>query len=111
MRILRYEIGLNDQGTEIELPSNAEVLSVACKPGDVAPSLWVRLPDWPAMKSTRRFRVVGTGHKVEEALDMRLRFVGTAICEMSSLGIGVLVWHVFEVERDATRQGVPESLR
>lgn len=94
MRVLRYTLPLNDRDTVIELGVHAEVLSVACKPGDAEPSLWVRVPKWAGELRRRRFRVVGTGHEVNES-GVELTFVGTAIHEMA-LGDS-LVWHIFEV--------------
>jgi hypothetical protein len=92
MRVLRYV--LNDPETAIELGVHAEILSVACKPGEPQPSLWVRVPEWAGEVRRRLFRVVGTGHEVDET-GVELKFVGTAIHPLM-LGSS-LVWHVFEV--------------
>jgi hypothetical protein len=60
------------------------------------PMLWALVdPDQPTEE--RRFRVIGTGHRIDDSLGA---YVGTF-----QLANGRLVFHVFEAERAAAREG------
>jgi hypothetical protein len=75
---------------ELELPENAELLSVGAQ-GDEA-VLWARVdPDAP--KVNRHFRVFGTGHPMPD--DVELEYVGTI--QFSHGACAGLVFHAFEV--------------
>ena len=85
--IYKYAVTMSDTFT-LAMPANAQVLSVQVQHGH--PQLWA-LVDPDAPKQPRTFRVVGTGHPMEDA--GRCRFIGTFQVEN-----GYLVFHLFEVE-------------
>ncbi len=78
----------------VDLPVHAQVLEVAMQNG--RPQLWA-LVDTEREIEFRQFRLVGTGHPIEENIG-QLRFVSTFQAEGGSL-----VFHVFEVLRDASK--------
>lgn len=84
--IHRYEIRHGE--TELLLPQNADVLCVQMK--DDTPCVWALVDDQKPTQ-TRRYFVVGTGHKVPDELGVN-DYVGTFQCDSM---IGKLVWHVF----------------
>lgn len=79
--IFKYKIG---PVTEIELPKNAEILTVGSQGSDIF--LWAKV-DPQAEKETRRFVGFGTGHDIPDQL--QLAFIGTVF-------FGELVFHIFE---------------
>lgn len=84
--VYKYPIDLTDTFT-LELPKGAQVLSVQMQ--GATPCLWA-LVDTKAEAERRTFRLAGTGHPIDESLE--LRFVSTF-----QLYGGDLVFHVFEV--------------
>lgn len=84
--VYKYSVPMTDY-FKLALPVGARVLTVQAQ-GDEA-CLWA-LVDPAAEKETRSFRLAGTGHPIDERLD--LRFISTF-----QLRGGLLVFHVFEV--------------
>lgn len=70
---------------EIEMPKEAEVLAVQTQHGQ--PCIWA-LVNSKAEKETRRFRMAGTGHPINDKLG---KYIGTF--QMMS---GQLIFHLFE---------------
>lgn len=92
--VWKYEL-LPKRVTELEMPMWAVALAVGTEP--VAPPieteglvLWA-LVDPEVVRETRRFAVVGTGHKRDDLPDDG--YVGTAVMD----GPPRLVWHVFDI--------------
>ena len=83
--IWKYEItpALN----EIEIPINAEFLSLHTKNG--LPCMWF-LVETENSREFRRFEVYGTGHEINVSMFQR-NFIGTFLVNYDSL-----VFHVFE---------------
>lgn len=79
-RIFRYEVPVDDQWHEITVAGGA--LHVACRELDVV-EFWAFAPDESPV--TRKFRVFGTGHPLDDAVN----YVGTALAPR-----GGLVWHL-----------------
>lgn len=84
--IYKNPIKLQDS-LDIHLPAGARILGVESEKGFVF--LWV-LADPTRANEMRHFRVVGTGHPVEDAEIASLHYVGT-------FGEDPLVFHLFEV--------------
>lgn len=82
--IWKYSIPIEDD-IEIEMPHGAEILCVQMQGGE--PRLWV-LIDPEGLMTTRRFRLAGTGHPIEE---IGLKYIGSF--QMLN---GRLVYHLFE---------------
>lgn len=74
------------------MPEGATILHVAVQGG--VPCFWA-LVDPEAPTEPRRFRVVGTGHPIDD-VDV-LTFVGTFLLDVEGL-----VFHVFEVPSTTT---------
>ena len=83
--IFKYEISCDYP--EIELPKEAEVLSVAFQGHTIF--MWAKV-DTELKTEVRNFEVFGTGHKIHYDMGIDYKFVGTA--HMSN----GLVFHVFE---------------
>ena len=91
--IWQFEVSVQDH-FEVEMPVGAEVLSVMTQPSpyhDYADTvqMWA-LCDPAALKETKRFCVIGTGHPVD--LVGLGRFIGTF-----QLAGGTFVGHLFEL--------------
>jgi hypothetical protein len=84
--IYKYPVEVRDTFT-LSLPKGAEILTVQEQRGSVF--MWA-LVDRDAESEERSFRLAGTGHPIEDGLD--LRHVGTF-----QMHGGVLVFHVFEI--------------
>lgn len=83
MKIFKIKLGILDLQW-ILMPEDAKVLSCQIQDGDIC--LWVAVE--PLKKSVKRlFEIVGTGH--EMTLENK-RYIST-------VQMGSLVWHVFEV--------------
>lgn len=90
-RIWKYQLAIQAEQTFM-MPDNAKVISTAMQEG--TPSIWVMLdPDEERVPVVPvKITIFGSGHKIDDALD--LRFVGTLLAEQDSL-----VLHVF-VDKD-----------
>ena len=76
-----------DDVIHIEMPRGAKVLSVGNQNGKLA--IWAEVDtDYSHRTETRRFRVAGTGHPLNETC----RFIGTVQFESGSL-----VFHIYEM--------------
>jgi hypothetical protein len=84
MRVFKYPIPIQDE-VQIQMPSTGTILSVQEQHGEVV--LWALVDDEKPL-TPMKFRVVGTGHPIEDADD--LVYVGS----VQQAG-GALVWHVF----------------
>ena len=85
-KVFKYLVRAVDRVT-LEMPKGAKLLSFQCQNDQLC--LWA-LVDPKAPTETRSFRVVGTGHPIEEPGE----FVGTA-----QMRGGLLVWHLFEITK------------
>lgn len=77
---------------EIDMPIGAEILTVQMQ-RDV-PCFWA-IVDPSVNRMTRRFRMVGTGHKFDfgaDRYDTAPLYIGTI-----QMADGALVWHFFEI--------------
>lgn len=83
-RILRYEVPVDDQWHQHDL--SGTVLHVAARRRDVV-EFWAL--DGGTLTVTRRFRVYGTGHPIDD----ESLYLGTALAAG-----GALVWHLMEAE-------------
>lgn len=87
LTVYKYETPLKDEFS-LDLPMGAQILTFQSQRD--APCIWALVdPDAKTLK--RRFRLVGTGHPIEQDAGA-LRFVGTA-----QFRGGSLVFHLFEV--------------
>ncbi|KKK61113.1 hypothetical protein LCGC14_3017550, partial [marine sediment metagenome] len=85
-KIWKFTLPVTDHPIVL-MPKGAKVLSAGVQHGDV--QVWA-LVDPEAPKESRRFRVAGTGHPLEDEV-VSLRFIDT----VQMLG-GSLIWHIFE---------------
>jgi hypothetical protein len=84
--IHKYNVTMEDT-FELKLPRGAQILTVQEQYGE--PQLWA-VVDTSAPKEPRRFRLVGTGHPIDEKLN--LSYVGTF-----QLDHGEFIGHLFEL--------------
>lgn len=84
-RIFKYALPVTDE-VRIAMPKGAEILSIQVQHG--TPQIWA-LVDPQAPDERRHFRVIGTGHPIEDHAN--LRYIATFQYA------GGLVFHVFEV--------------
>lgn len=84
--IWKYTLRLQDKD-ELQVPAGSVILSV----GNPKENLWVWILVNPneTEKETKKFRIYGTGHPVDESI--LGRFLGTV-----SFMDGNLIFHVFE---------------
>jgi hypothetical protein len=82
-----HKFVLTEDKEEIELPDNAEILTVQNNRGKLC--MWVKL-DPIAPKIKRYFQIIGTGHKLS---DIYYKYIGTVQLDRAEY---TLVWHVFE---------------
>ncbi len=85
-KIWKYTLAVSDHPV-ITMQKGAIILSVDVQHG-AGVQVWA-LVDPEAPTELRRFRVAGTGHPLEEDIEL-LRFIGT----VQMMG-GQLVWHIF----------------
>jgi hypothetical protein len=86
-KVFKYDIPVNDEWIELELPDGAEIVHVASQYGTVNEiQMWVLL-DPDLAQTPRYFRVFGTGHEIPP----EAKFRGTCI-----VAEGHLVWHLME---------------
>lgn len=88
MKVLRYEVPVDDDWHDFELHPASDILHVESRKAE-AVELWILDRPWPGPKVTRSFRVFGTGHDVPPLAEYR----GTAI----PLDFPMVAWHLFEV--------------
>lgn len=81
-RILRYEVPVDDEWHHVHAH---DPLYVGCRRTDIVEFWAWEIPD--SAPVYREYRVVGTGHHVEEAV----QYIGTAIAPGGSL-----VWHLVQ---------------
>lgn len=82
--IWKYEIAIADEQV-IQMPGGAEILTVQVQHG--TPCIWA-IVDSDNASNPRRFRMYGTGHKVDETGT----YVGTF-----HIRNGTLVFHLFVI--------------
>ncbi|MBQ8969210.1 MAG: hypothetical protein IJ064_05720 [Bacteroidaceae bacterium] len=71
------------------MPKGAKILTVQIQSGQ--PCIWAAVNPSSFENETRRFRIAGTGHPVEDAIIEN--YIGTfQMCD------GKLVFHVFEIK-------------
>lgn len=78
----------SDNSKGIEMPKNAEILTVQEQGGNI--SLWA-LVDPKEEKELRYFEVYGTGHDIHYGMGVSREYVGTF-----QFDGGTLVFHLFE---------------
>lgn len=97
-RIYKYPVRITDVFS-IDMPAGAQLLRAMAQ-GD-SPQLWALVD--PERRTDRRyFRLVGTGHPIDDATAERLKYVDTFMLED-----GALVFHLFEtpVPSNSEEQG------
>ena len=88
MKIFKYPIPIEDY-FELELPTGSKILTVQTQYNQ--PCIWCLVyPDIVPIEK-RKFRLVGTGHLMEEGL-VSLIYIGTF-----QLNDGILIFHLFEL--------------
>jgi hypothetical protein len=85
MQIWKYELPVQDK-VVVPMPQGAKVITAQPQRGAV--TIWAEV-DPEARRVARTFRIIGTGHPVD---DGGLRYIGT-------VQAGILVWHVYELEQ------------
>lgn len=86
--VYKYTIPLDDV-VSVELPTGSKILCVQSQRDD--PQIWALVdPTFPVEKETRTFRIVGTGHQIDD-LECE-NYIGTF-----QIRGGSLVFHVFEI--------------
>lgn len=83
-RIWKYQV-IPERAISIEMPLGAQVLTVQAQRDEI--NVWA-LVDPEAPRVWRRFRLIGTGHIIQ---DGALQYIGTF-----QLDCGALVFHLFE---------------
>jgi hypothetical protein len=92
-KVFKYEIPIGESFA-LDLPPKTEILSFQSQRAKLC--IWALVdPHWTSSlrmerSQTRHFRVVGTGHEIEEEI---IKYHGTA----QQLD-GDLIWHLFEVK-------------
>jgi hypothetical protein len=84
--IWKFNVTMEDT-FEVKMPKGAQVLTVQEQYDE--PQMWV-VVDTEAPKEKRRFRLVGTGHPIDEKLN--LSYIGTF-----QLDHGEFMGHLFEI--------------
>jgi hypothetical protein len=87
--IHKYPILIEDHFT-IDMPAGAQPLSCHTQHG--YPQLWALVERDATATTTRRFRLAGTGHPIQDDEAAKLKFVGTFLLRHDQL-----VFHLFEV--------------
>lgn len=82
--VWKYEIEVKGTPSAVDMPRGAVIVHVGHQ-GPAQVTFWAEV-DVDARIETRRFEVVGTGHRVRDGL----RYVGT------TMPIPELVWHLYE---------------
>lgn len=91
--IYKFEIFLNDEPTNIEMPTSSQILYVDSQHNRLF--IWVRVwLDLGREIITRSFRVFGTGHEHDKELFEN--YVGSTVTTDDRF-----VWHVFEVDNES----------
>lgn len=83
----KFPLAVQDM-QDVAMPRGALILAVQTQRERLC--LWALVDDAEARTESRRFRIAGTGHRIESALHHH--YVGTF-----QLDDGNLVFHVFEV--------------
>jgi len=86
--VYKYPIPMVEEFS-LSLPATAEILTVQMQ-GHI-PQLWA-LVDPDALTETRRFRLAGTGHLIDQRKGYP-EYIATF-----QMADGDLVWHLFELE-------------
>ncbi len=87
LKVFKYEVAVSDY-PELEMRIGAYILSFQVQHDCLC--IWAIVnPD--EGDETRRFRLVGTGHEIEES-ESQLKYIGTA-----QLLDGAVVFHLFEL--------------
>ena len=87
-RVLRYEVPVDDQWHEINLPEKGQLLHVAVARSPSVMEFWT-IQDEEDTTVPRHFRVFGTGQPIDGA------YCGTAVVLLTG-EYTPLVWHLFE---------------
>lgn len=82
--IYKYPIGIKDKFS-IEMPTGARILTIQVQ--DNVPCMWV-LVDTSQELEIRNFKIIGTGHSLDE---FHGNYIGTV-----QMANGFFVWHIFE---------------
>lgn len=88
MTIFKYPIQVQDR-FDLELPIGAKPLTVQTQRG--IPCLWVLLDEMQEIKLLRHFRLVGTGHQIEN--NIRLEYISSFQLQNETL-----IFHLFEAK-------------
>ena len=87
-KVYKYVID-DPQGTSMNLPANAEILTIGLQYGKI--NIWAEVPEtWE--KNERIFCAIATGERFDKSCH---RYVGTV--QVPSTPLGELVWHIYEV--------------
>ena len=89
MKIFKYPIPVEDY-FELILPTGTEILTVQTQYNK--PCIWCLVYPDVVPTEKRKFRLVGTGHPIEEGL-VSLDYIGTF-----QLFNGTLMFHLFELK-------------
>ncbi len=89
-KVFKYEVPIEDHFT-LSLPRHAKILAFQAQYN--IPMIWALVDPEEKVETDREFRLVGTGHPIEER-DCDLEHIGTAQMHM-----GNLVLQLFEIHR------------
>ena len=87
LKVFKYPLAITDR-QKIHLPRGARILSFQSPRGQ--PFIWALVDPEATAWISRRFRLVGTGHPIEDTGG--LSYIGTVV-----MWEGALVWHLFEI--------------
>ena len=91
METCEYALDVNDR-VQVAIPSGARCLSVVEQNGRPVVYFLVNSDSETVMVT---FRIVGTGHPLEDSFNRTHWYIGTVVC-------GALVWHLWVVRDDAS---------
>jgi hypothetical protein len=96
MKIYKYEIEIKDR-FYIILPERSKILSIQLQ--NNIPMLWAAVTEHSTI--SYNFSVYGTGHEIDNSLYHKY---------ISTLQIGSLVWHIFQIANINTLEDKYETL-
>ena len=84
--VYKYTLKINEP-TKVEITKNSEILCFKIQ--NEVPCVWILIDLEEPKKWLEWFLVKGTGHEIDESLN--LKYIGTDLSE------GSYVWHCFQV--------------
>lgn len=94
LKIWKYELELSDYVT-LTMPIDSKILSVQINEKTGKCNLWVVVnsnSEDPTKSEERKFRIIGTGHRIGETEYKKLKYIDTI-----QYKDGELIFHIFEI--------------